>query len=59
MLAAEGLLQALNSKEDNIMHSDNDYDFLDVLKEFSDDVNTSHRLRYANGSEENFSFDID
>lgn len=57
MLAAESMLKAI-STDDQVEDRNNDHDFGIVLEAFGGDTIHQHKLRYSDGKEENFSFDI-
>lgn len=59
MLAMEGLLKSLSTKscEEKYEDRNNDYNFSEVLKACGDSADCAHTIRYADGQEENFSFD--
>lgn len=58
MLAADNLLKTLSNNETaNYKNENEDYDLGEVLRFFSDGINTTHKLRYDDGHEEFFSFE--
>lgn len=57
MLAADNLLKALSNRNTaNHKDENEDYDLDEVLRFFSDGINTTHKLRYDDGHEGIFSF---
>lgn len=57
MLAAGNLLNSLSRENNNAEYSNDDSDLGEVLKYCHEEIETTHKFRYSDGTEEYFSFD--